>query len=197
MTSSRKVRWSRKVYTLAGSVTRASSPKARAEERVGHRRDVLVREAHVGAHEERVARGHRGDAHAVGGASVDGVGGDDLLARVIGPRRGVEGRGRHLPRRRALLYSNSPPYSTMSAEMGSSPRVNSARGIASPRAMRGEAEIGAGEQPDVLRVLPVDLLDVLRDDEPDAAFSSEYGAVSRELPQPFERPDTMTEKPPP
>jgi hypothetical protein len=29
-----------------------------------------------------------------------------------------------------------------------------------------------------------------------AAFSSLYGAVSRELPQPLERPLTITEKPP-
>ncbi len=31
---------------------------------------------------------------------------------------------------------------------------------------------------------------------PTPDFSSEYGAVSRELPQPLERPDTITENPP-
>ena len=60
-----------------------------------------------------------------------------------------------------------------------------------------EAEVGRGEQADVLRVLPVDLLDALRDDELDPARRArEYGAVSRDDPQPFEAPLTMTSKPP-
>ncbi len=40
------------------------------------------------------------------------------------------------PAMRSLEYSKSPPALTMSAEMSSSPRVNSSRGMASPRAMR-------------------------------------------------------------
>ena len=59
------------------------------EERLGHRRHVLVREAHVGAREERVARLHRGDAGGAGLRVGDDVRGEDLLAE----RHRARGRG--------------------------------------------------------------------------------------------------------
>ena len=61
--------------------------EAGAEEGLGHGRDVLVREAHVGADEERVARLDRGDADLVGTGVDDGVGGiSDYGGGITGMR---------------------------------------------------------------------------------------------------------------
>jgi hypothetical protein len=63
------------------SVTFASLPSPR-EQRLGHRRHVLVAEAHVGAHEERVAGLHGRHAELARLGVGDRRARDDLLARA-------------------------------------------------------------------------------------------------------------------
>jgi hypothetical protein len=109
-----------------------------AEERVGHGGDVLVGEANVGAHEEASPGATAATPTRSAARSVTAWAARIFSARVMGRAGVVRAGGDTSPAVRALLYSNSPPYRTMSAEMGSSPRVNSARGMASPRAIRGK-----------------------------------------------------------
>ena len=200
MMRSRNVRWSRKAKTLSGSLTLRVGAEARAEERLGHRRHVLVREAHVGAREERVARLHRRRRRrSPACASTMAWRGEDLLAeRHRARRRRDRGRRRPRPRgapcctRRARRARRSP------ALIGSSPRVNSLdRDRLAARDARDEAEVGAREQADVLRVLAVDLLDAPGDDElarpPRARCTAPSRATSR---SPSSVPLTMTPKPP-
>ena len=54
----------------------------------------------------------------------------------------------------------------MSCEIGSSPFVNSVKGISSPRRMRSiKPEVRGGQQADVLRVLTVNLFNAFGDNE--------------------------------
>ncbi len=80
------------------------------------------------------------------------------------------------PLRRARLYANRPPCSTIEALIGSSPlrELGDRDGLAGLDA-GDEAEVRRREEADVLRVLPVDLLDAVRDDELDARLQLAVG----------------------
>ena len=124
------------MYTLAGSVTRAPSPKAprKSASAIGvtysceKRTSARTKSASPGARAGTPTRSFFRSTTACA-ARIFSV-------SVIGRGAVVMAGGVRSPAMRSLEYPKSPPPRTMSAEMGSSPRVNSSRGMASPRAMR-------------------------------------------------------------
>ena len=138
----------------------------RDEERLGHRRDVLVREANVGAREERIARLHRGHAGHAGLRVGDDVRGEDLLAQRHGTRGRGDGGWRDLAfEPRAVVREEAAVLDDRRADGVEALReLRDGDGLARLDA-RDEPEVRGGQQADVLGVLLVDLLDALRDDE--------------------------------
>ncbi len=140
------------------------------EERVGHGGDVLVREAHVGAGEEGVARGDRGQADGVRGGVDDGVGGENLFGQGHRPGGGGDGRRRELAPQARPVVGEEPARPHDVGRDGVAPlREGLARHPFAPLEPLEQREVGRGEQPDVLGVLPVNLLDARRERDGDAA----------------------------
>ena len=148
---------------------RVRARQLRPEEGGGHRGDVLVREADVGPHEAGVPRLHGRDPDRARGRVGTTMCVAMIFSASVMGRGGVVIRGGTVfPWRRATLYGKSPPYSTISRVISSSPSVKTVeRHRLAPAAFSSTAEVGRREEPEVLAVLPVDPLDVLGHDELD------------------------------
>ena len=90
-------------------------------------------------------------------------------ASVIGRGAWLGSSGASAPLKRARLYANSPPASTMAREIGES-RLVKARELelfALFQALE-KREVRAGQEPDVLTILQVDFLEARREHDPHA-----------------------------
>ena len=139
--------------------------QAHAEQRLRHRRDILVAEPDIRAHEQRVARLHRGDTElarlGVGDRSLR----DDLLAQRHRARRSRHCRRHGAAGPARLVVSEQ---TAVSDDLGGD-RVEAFgelldRDRLTADESRDQREIRRRQQADVLAVLAIDLLDVPGDD---------------------------------
>src|ERR1700749_1816836 len=134
------------------------------EQTLRHRRHVLVREAHVRDREERVARFDGLDADSSG--AHERVPRDDLLDDVHRPLSGFErGRRDTACEPGLVVVEEAAVLDYLLRDWVGPARELFERNLLAAPYPFDEPEVGRSEQPNVLAVLPVNLLDGLRDDE--------------------------------
>ena len=153
----------------SGILHARASPQRLREACGRHRRDVFVGEAQVGPHEARVARRDGGHSRAGGRRIRDDVAREDLLDERHPPRRGRDGRGRLASREtRARVGKQPARFDHAPRDRVLSVREERERDLPPfPYALENR-EVGRQEHPEVDRVLAVDALEALRDEEADA-----------------------------
>ena len=113
------------------------------------------------SHEEGVARRHGWDADLLFGKIDDRVAGDDLLHQRHGSFRRGDGGGSHLPCHSPLRVLEEATRLDDRGPDGVFPLGKLCQGDGLSGAdPRYQPEVCRGEQPDVLAVLTVDLLDI-------------------------------------
>ncbi len=145
-------------------------PESSAKQRVGHGRDVFVRKANVGLHEERISGLHRGDTDSVANAVYDRVTSEDLLGQCHrAPSRGDDGRPRCSRNPRLAVRKEPTALDDLSANRVEPSRelCDRSGSLAHSRCAESAPCRCSVEEPDVLGgVLPIDLFEARRDDEP-------------------------------
>jgi hypothetical protein len=121
-------------------------PEPEPEQALGHRGHVLVREAHVGAHEQRVARLDGRDPEPPGLGVRDRALGDDLLADRHRARRG-RGHGRHDLAAQALLVVGEQParHHDLAPDLVEAPRELLDRDLLAALEPLEQREVGRGQ----------------------------------------------------
>src|SRR5262249_16714093 len=136
------------------------------KKRFGHGRYVLVAEPNVRSREERVAWFHGRGAELAALGVCDDVVREDLLRERHRARRRLHRGGRDRAREaRAVVRKEAAMLDDGGADGVESLREFGHRDLFTALDTADEREIRAREKTDVLRVLAVNLLDALRDDE--------------------------------
>src|ERR1017187_3739941 len=131
-------------------------------ENCGHRRDVLMTETQVGARESSVSRFHRVDAHMV--RTVHHVARENLFRNHHRPRPGRYRRQKYLALKPRHVEGKQPAILNNLARnfvlaLGEFAQVD----FLTVPDLIDQAEIGCGQQSQVLAVLFIDSLDILGD----------------------------------
>ena len=151
---------------------RVAQPRRRAEslakERLGHGRDVLVRKPQIDAREEGVTGCYRANPELIGACVGDRVRRQDLLAQRHRAGRRCNGRRRDTASEALCVVGKKTAAWTIAALDGieTPGELFDGNGLAALGETWDERQVGARQKADVLGILPINLFDARRDDEP-------------------------------
>ena len=166
------------------------------EEDRGHRRDVLVAEAQIGAGEAAVAGLHR--LHADFAGVVQHVPREDLLRDGHGTRLGGDRRQKDFAlHARDIEGEQAAVFDDLARDLVFAGGEVGQRNLFTAADLVDQAEVGGGQHAEVLAILLVNALDVFRDHQLDARTTSRRRATASRLePLPRRLPLTAQTKPP-